>query len=62
MLRKLPLIPERRLRVLAAFPRVAKGVLIQVLRNISGKAPFVAHACPFTIFFNYPQPDLPEVQ
>ena len=40
MLRKLPLIPERRLRVFAAVSRVAEGVLIQVLRIGSGKPPW----------------------
>ena len=39
MLRKLPLIPERRLRVFAALSRLAEGVLIQVLRIGSGKPP-----------------------
>ena len=39
MLRKLPLNPERRLRVFAALSRLAEGVLIQVLRIGSGKPP-----------------------
>ena len=50
MLRKLPLIPERRLRVFVAPPRVAEGVLILTLRIASGKALFAGRVCPLTIF------------
>ena len=46
MLRKLPLIPERRLRVFAAVSRVAEGVLIQVLRIGSGKPPWSGGFAP----------------
>jgi len=37
MLRKLPLNPERRLRVFAALSRVVEGIFIQALRIVSGK-------------------------
>jgi hypothetical protein len=54
MVRKLPAIPERRLRVFAALSRVTEGVFIQVLRIGSGKALFAVRVSPFTIFTNYP--------
>jgi hypothetical protein len=54
MLRKLPLNPERRLRVFAAVSRVPEGIFIQTLRIISGKALFAVRVSPFTIFTNYP--------
>jgi hypothetical protein len=37
MVRKLPAIPERRLRVFAAQSRVVEGIFIRVLRIVSGK-------------------------
>jgi hypothetical protein len=54
MLRKLPLNPERRLRVFVAPPRVVEGVLIQTLRIASGKALFAARVSAFTIFLISP--------
>jgi hypothetical protein len=49
MIKKLPVIPERRLRVFAALSRVVEGVLIQTLRIASGKALFAAQVSAFTI-------------
>ena len=50
MLRKLPLNPERRLRVFAAPFRVAEGVLIQVLGIVSGKPPSPSEFAPSQFF------------
>jgi hypothetical protein len=49
MLKKLPLIPERPLRVCTDISRVAKGEFLQALRGISGKAPFADLNNHFTL-------------
>ena len=61
MLRKLPLIPERRLRVFAAVSRVAEGVLIQVLRIGSGKPSSSSEFAPsqFSVFTHSERPGDP---
>jgi len=49
MLKKLPLIPERPLRVFADISRVAKGELLLATLGISGKAPFADLNNHFTL-------------
>jgi hypothetical protein len=49
MLKKLPLIPERPLRVLPPFSRLIKGEFLLTLLFISGKAPFAEVNTHFTL-------------